>query len=215
MRISELLAATVTLCLLAGLATANVVTVYTVSDPVQDDWTISGEWDEMGTNPPFTGSEVLSAYYIGEVEYDPCPNEKEDGVNVLVYMVNNSTFYYYDVYYVADPETDLTNYDEWVGNAGMGDAKKAFRIDYVGDNQPLICEHTAVNGIWEPGEAWEFVIQDYTNTLALGAQMFGSLGIAGASAGDTVSSGSILVPEPASLSLLVLGALAVTRRRRS
>ncbi len=212
---SELLAATVTLCLLARVATANVVTVYTVSDPVQDDWTISGEWDEVGTNPPFTGSEVLSAYYIGTEEYDPCPNEKEDGVNVLVYMVNNSTFYYYDVYYVADPETDLTNYDEWVGNAGMGDAKKAFRIDYIGENQPLIAEHTAVNGIWEPGEAWEFVIQDYTNTLGVGAEKLGSLGIAGASAGDTVSSGSILVPEPASLSLLVLGALAVTRRRRS
>jgi hypothetical protein len=209
-----ILAVTVAACLLPGPAMANLVNVYTSSDPVQDDWTISGEWDEMGTAPAFVAPELLSSYYVGTESYDPCPSEKQQGVNVLIEITNLSAFSYRDVYYVADPETDLTNYDEWVGNAGLGDARKAFRIDFVGANQPLISESVTVNGIWEPNETWGVVIQDYTNTLGVGPEKFGSLGITSASAGDLVSSGSILVPEPASLSLLVLGGLAMLRRRR-
>ncbi len=68
--------------------------------------------------------------------------------------------------------------------------------------------------IFEPGETWEFIIQDFANPLAPPAP-FGSLGIASVSFLTTNSSGSIIaVPEPVTLSLLALSGLAVLIRRR-
>ena len=111
-------------------------------------------------------------------------------------------------------ETNLTNWDEYVGEVGAV-AWKAFKIDAVGENTPLIGESKIADGIWQPGETWYFVIQEYTNSLGLAPNLFGSLGIASKSTGDLASSGSIIVPEPMSLSLLALGGLALVRRRRS
>ena len=201
---------------MSGAALANVVTVYTDSNSIQDDWTISGVYDELGPQPTFPADEAMG---VGEYESAVddnivCPTDYLGGTNMTVYVTNLTSQSYTDVYYVADPETNLTNWDELVGNAGLGDAKKAFKIDKVGENQPLLTESISADGIWQPNEAWAFVIQDYSNTLNLAPNLFGSLGIASLSSGDSVSSGSILVPEPATLSLLALGGLAVLIRRR-
>lgn len=70
------------------------------------------------------------------------------------------------------------------------------------------------NGIWEQGEAWEFVIQGYSNSSGLFASEFNSIGIDSSSSS---SSGSIvaIVPEPGVplLSLLSLGCMLAARRR--
>lgn len=71
------------------------------------------------------------------------------------------------------------------------------------------------DGIWQAGETWGFVLQDYTNTLGASADAFTSIASFDV-AGIIPSSGSIIaVPEPASIILLaslLIPALAWRRR---
>ena len=73
--------------------------------------------------------------------------------------------------------------------------------------------------IFEPGEIWEFVIQEYSNILGNSPAALGSVGpapfgaIAQASQLDSISSGSIITPEPATICLLALGGLLLRRRK--
>jgi len=134
---------------------------------------------------------------------------------VIVRIQNVCSVKRCDLYYVADEETTLTNLDGMIGNCGLNDFEEAFQIDHVGINQPLISESMAWDNCFEPGEIWEFIIQDYQNTKGLTPVQLGSLGIAGVSFCDFCSSGSI-IPEPATLALLGLGAsLGPIRRRRA
>ena len=89
----------------------------------------------------------------------------------------------------------------------------AFKIDRVGLNRPLVSESLLPNGVFEAGETWRFIIQDYTNALFLPASALGSVGVP--SFGDQMSSGSIIaIPEPVTMVLLGMGGLGLTRRRR-
>jgi hypothetical protein len=106
----------------------------------------------------------------------------------------------------------LSNFDQYSINA-----EEAFMIDYAGINVPLVGESMIVDGVFQSGETWDFIIDDYFNALGLPASAFASPGLVGAlSGGDTASSGSILVPEPATLSLVILGlgGLMLLGRRR-
>ena len=58
------------------------------------------------------------------------------------------------LWYVADPETTITNFDGLIGNVGLFDAEEAFRIDSVGINRPLVFESLVYNDLFEPGETW-------------------------------------------------------------
>jgi hypothetical protein len=89
----------------------------------------------------------------------------------------------------------------------------AFKIDDSNLNKPWRRQLGAHNGdeIFEPGETWVFVIQDYVNQIGLPAAALGSLGVP--SRADQLSSGSIIaVPEPATMILLTAG-LIVCRRK--
>lgn len=77
------------------------------------------------------------------------------------------------------------------------------------------------DGIFEPGEVWQFIIDDYANALGSPPSAMASLGFAGASSvafdPTLLSSGSIvqMVPAPGGLALLGLGCVSATGRRRS
>ena len=174
--------------------------------------------DELGNFPLFPPDELIESVATF-TQQSACPPTDNPGIpNALVVMTNLTGRAWDNLFYVADPETFFTNIDGLaIDFAAAGGAKEAFRIDSIGLNRPLIFESILPNGIFEPGEAWHFIIQDYTNAFGLSPAAFASLGFAFASAGDPASSGSIvqfIVPAPGSLALLGLAGLATGRRRR-
>ena len=132
--------------------------------------------------------------------------------NILL-GVTNLTNRTVPLWYVADPETTISNFDGWIGNVGLADEEEAFRIDSVGINRPLVFESLFADDLLQPGETWHFILQDYANAMGNGPAQMASQGVASLSGGDILSSGS-LVPEPATLGLLCLGGLALLRRKK-
>ncbi len=137
--------------------------------------------------------------------------------NALVTITNLTSRTLDNLFYVGDPETRFSNVDGFGFGAGSPSIPGlAFRIDEMGGNQNLIFESGAFNGLFEPGETWQFIVQDFENAAGTTPDLFFSVGMAGDSIGITNSSASIvrMVPTPASASLLALGGLAAVRRRR-
>ncbi len=201
----------------AGSALAYPIEPYFEDGP-QDPLFLDGFWHELGNMPAFPQDEWIESWWTITDEtscWDGSDNP--DVPNALVFIRNLTGISWQNLHYVADPETTITNFDGWIGQVGAG-SEEAFKIDYrkAGINGPLVSEDMAADEVFEPGEIWGFIVQDYSNAFGLDPSMFGSLGIAGASAGDQLSTGSIIaqqVPAPSVLSLLAAGILAVRRRR--
>jgi len=209
------------LALVASAAVAEEVSVYTVPDDVQDDWVLDGTVEELGNQPNFPTEEWIGSDEVSWGDHIPCPSEYQAQLpNRQVLITNRTGRDFPHVYYVADPQTGLTNWDEMVGQRPYLITGKAFKIDNLGENTPLVYESIAYDNVFQAGETWEFVIQEYSNATVppVGPAAFGSVGIANGSGigpAVTLSSGSIITPEPTTMSLLlVAGLLAVRRRRR-
>jgi len=204
--------------------------IYQIPNPMQDDWVIappppgSATIHELGNAPAFPPDELIDSWTVGVDPYVPCPASDFPGVpNIRVAMVNLTGKAWDTVYYVADwGLTFVSNMDEFVGQAGTAPPWLAFKIDSLGENTPLVLESMIADNIWQPGERWEFILQDYWNSAGGLAHQFGSMGIAAGSVGDNipggvVSTGSILVPEPAwgfaGMALAGLVAVVILRRR--
>ena len=219
------------LCILfaSTLAMADLVDVVSIQDPAQDDWSLDGRVEELSTAPHSDVQLISSIWQY--TEYVPCPQDYQGGMNVEVRITNLTNRAFEDLYYVGDVhddgsfETTFTNNDELVADVSPWHTNNApglaFKIDAIGLNTPLIFESLALNGIFEPGETWHFVIQEYANMLGNSPAALGSVGpipfgaIAQASMLDTVSSGSIITPEPATLCLFGLGGLLLRRRKKA
>jgi len=141
--------------------------------------------EELGT-VIFPAGELISSAEAG-TESAPCPGTDDTAIsNPVVAITNLNSISFAEVWYVSDFETSLSNFDGFVGEG------RTFKIDTVGVNRPLVSESMNSNGVFEPGETWQFTIQDYSNTAGGSPAALGTLGIESASFGDDVSTGSIV-----------------------
>lgn len=219
----------------AFLANATIALSFPVQIRHQDDPThcdelfIPFDADELGLGSVFPADETIDYFSPGASLVSPCPDgDSPDIENVEIVMFNATGRDFQEVWYAADDETTLSNFDGYANQLSFptNPGFPAFRIDHQvsdpgGVNHPLIFESLSVDGIWQAGEEWRFVIQDYANLAGLPADAFTSIGVGEGSvdvAGAVPSSGSIIaipvVPEPTSLVLFSLGIVAVVTKRR-
>lgn len=167
--------------------------------------------DELGTGA-FPANELISATYTF-TSIDACPLNSDQLIpNVLLIITNLTNLSFTDLHYVADPLTTFSNYD------GIINGQHAVLLDNVGLNRPLIAEVGGSQAlVFEPGETWEIVLDDWLTGTGLTPADLGSIGVPSTLVPDP-SSGSIVaipVPEPASAAVIALGAMAVGYRRPS
>ena len=205
---------------LASAAAANPVDGFYQDAPNCDNHGELEAYEELGNGALFPMDELIEAT-ASVVDFAACEMTDDAAVpSALVTMTNLSGRDWTDLFYVADPETRITNVDGLATTDVVPGADsvftEAFRIDREGDNRPLIAESGASDGIFSAGETWEFIIQDYSNSLGLGAADFTSLDFAGGSS-TNFSTGSIVafqIPAPGAGALFGLAGLAAARRRR-
>jgi len=203
----------------SGSALGNPVQGVYTDLPGCDDHGDRFAIEELGEAPLFPADELIDAVSTF-TDMRPCPTMWQGGPSALVIMTNLTDRDWDNLWYVADRETTLSNVDGVASSFAAPDfAGLAFRIDAIGMNRPLIAESMTADGIFESGETWEFLIQDYGNLLGISAGDLGSLDFAGASSGAAglgLSSGSIVqfVPAPGAVGLLLFGAGLAGRRRR-
>ena len=220
--------------ILAGTAGAVPVEVGHLDAPQCDTLVVPQFVDELGFAPagfPLDEEIIALSTFTG---FSSCVATDNPGVpNALVVMTNLTPFDFAEVWYVADaPDTTISNFDGDASTLLSGVlAGLAFRIDSpvsdpLGINHPLVFESFGLNDIFESGETWEFIIQDYSHFAGLPPEFFLSPGLVGIDSSffspfDPLgSSGSIIavrapVPEPSALLLVGLGLAGVAATRRS
>jgi|SRR5688500_15515946 len=147
-----------------------------------------------------------------------------DGVanDWTVHLTNVSGQAWRDVYFVADHGVTIGNADGTVEDlAGApGAMNDAFRIDSVGANANLLHESMAIDGIFELGEEWEFVVSNFGTGATSRPPTLTTPGVfSGSSQPDPFTGNASLlavpVPEPSGAVVLMgLGAAALLKRIR-
>jgi hypothetical protein len=205
----HLLASLATMAILPTAALAIPTLVNGFDTPGCDVLSVPTNVDELGIAFPL--SERIDAAVVG-LSPPACPSSAVVGQsNYRIHMINFTGVTFDNLWYVADAQTAITNVD------GIVNGQQAFRIDRSATdlNNPLVLESINPNGLFEPGETWDFVIDGYTNTFGLPASLYNVPGVPSGS--PTGSSGNIIatpLPEPSCMGFIVLGACALLARRR-
>jgi hypothetical protein len=176
----------------------------------------------FGPSGPFPADEAIASTIVtggGEIGCSNSPGEV--GISPLVRITNLTTTAFDNVWYVADTTTFFVNYD------GLVNGSFAVKLDAVGFNQPLVAESIAADGIFAPGEAWDFLLGGFDDVCGRSVTYLGSIGVpsdggvggecSGSFPPPDGSTGSIIatpVPEPGTLGLVALGLIALVRRDR-
>lgn len=213
----SVITASLSLAFAASLALANPVSGVYVDTSHCDNQGTQNAYEELGTFifPPdelidsMSTVTSLSACFMHD---DP------NMANYLVRITNFTTRNWQNLFYVGDIDTTLSNEDGVAWSAAApGAVGQAFRIDSFGFNRNLVSESILADGIFQVGETWEFIIQDFSSAWGGAAHDFSSLDFAGASGFVPGSTGSIvaMIPSPGSLALVGAGGLLGLRRRRS
>lgn len=209
-------ALTLSLALICGSALAEPIDGSYFDLPNCDDHGPLQAVEEFGDPLLFAPDEAIS--HASTFTQSPaCPLTDDPTMpNALVVMTNLTGRFLDNLFYVGDIDTTFSNFDGGAFGAGTpGVVGHAFRIDRLGANRNLAFESLTLDGIFEPGETWHFIVQDYSNAAGLAPDSFFSIGMAGDSIVFPGSSASIvrMVPTPGSAVLGLLG-LAMLRRRR-
>lgn len=174
--------------------------------------------DELGSFlVPFPPDELIGHQNLGQGPPVCTSTDNPTIPDALVEIRNLTNRTFTEVWYVADHETDISNVDGFAEDAliaasGLPITNEAFRIDNMlsdpnGMHHPLLFESTP-NGLFDPGETWRFVLQDYFNAIGAPPDAFTSFGVGSASMdipGLVPSSGSIIaIPEPQAAAYLIL-----------
>jgi len=192
---------------LSQQAFAEFTSISPTNDPIHCDTLFApedvdeiGEGSSFGPFGPFPIEEELVASFINPVGFPSCISfDSAIDFDPIIQIRNNVSppTAFPEVWYVADIDTDVSNWDGFDGGTN-----EMFLIDSVnstfgcGVNCPLISESFEPgNGIWEPGETWSFILQDFVNFGGASPFDLNSIGVGFASVASTpgLSSGSIVV----------------------
>jgi hypothetical protein len=211
-------ALTLALFTAAGTAAAEPIDGSYFDMPGCDNHGFQTVVEEFGDASVFAPDEQF-AHVSTSVSITACAATDDPTIpNALIVITNLTGRFLSDLYYVADQDTTFSNIDGGGYGAGSPAVRTpAFRIDSVGMNRNLIAESMTFDGILEPGETWEFIVQDYGNAAGIAPDSFFSVGMAGDSFGAGNGSAASIVrteiPAPASAALGLTG-LALLRRKR-
>jgi hypothetical protein len=231
-RSSSRFLALISLVLLTSVPAAAIPTVVTHADTTHcDALVVPLAVDELGTGGLFPPGEQI----IGTLpQFAPSPTppgiigatnpgfncntgtiDSPFAANIGLAITNINPFDFSEVWYVANNPngTNISNLDGAITVGGL-ETYQAFRIDKVGVNKPLISESLFNDGIFNSGETWVFLLQDYSNNQipGLSANLLGAPGVGGILGdGSTGSIIAVIAPEPGTAGLLIVGLLGLAR----
>ena len=162
--------------------------------------------DELGVVPFPANERILAVDQQGAAKCLP----GVVAVQLIITNTVNPPRSFSDVWYVASPGTTFLNHDMLINGT------QSVKVDSLGTNQPLVFESINANNIFEPGERWVFILDNWMNSAGLPALLINTPGIAGIA--DFNSTGSIIavpVPEPTAIGALVLGLASFVMMARS
>lgn len=204
------------------IAGANPVAGQFVNDPRGDAIADLMLNREIGDNTLFP---IGDAIFYHDHRAIATVGVADDGIanDWLVHMTNVSGLPFRDLFFVADAGATIGNADGTIEDmlGAPGQRNDAFRIDALGSNPNLLTESIAADGIFQPGEEWEFTVTNFgTGSNSFPPALISPGVFSGSSpmqsfGGTNSSILGITVPEPSTLSIFALMALASLRRRRT
>jgi len=152
----------------------------------------------------------------------------DDGIanDWTVHMTNMSGQAWTNLFFVADKGAAIGNADgrveDVIGAAGI--FTDAFHIDVDGINANLLSESMHADGIFEPGEDWEFGVMNFDTgavsmpPVIITPDVFAGSSLLGSNGGVTRGNASILgipaaVPRPGTVGVVTIAVTSLLMRR--